>query len=137
VRYAGAAVVFALGLFAVVSFQSAALPMTGAVSLGQDAGAGGGGLASAEADRRTAAAAAALAGQTSRNAIDAKEKADAVFAEANAEAEKQQKLAVQARKDFEIAKGDNAVDGTTATSGIQALEDDALAQVGPCKVAFS
>ena len=126
VRYAGAAVVFALGLFAVVSFQSTALPMN-AVTLGQDA-APGGGLAAAEADRRTAAAAAALASQTAKNAKDAKEKADRVFAEANAEAEKLQKLAVQARKDYEIAKGDNAADGALATSGIQALEDDALAQ---------
>jgi len=128
VRYAAGAVVFALGLFAVVSFQSTALPMT-TVSLGQDAAGGGGaggGLASAEADRRTAAAQAALAAQTARNAEEAKEKADAIYAEANAEAEKLQKLAVQARKDYEIAKGDNAVDGDTATSGIQQLEDEAL-----------
>ena len=127
VRYAAGAVVFALGLFAVVSFQSTALPMT-TVSLGQNAGGGGGGgLAAAEADRRNAAAEAALAAQTARNAQDAKEKADAVYAEANAEAEKLQKLAVQARKDYEIAKGDNAADGETATSGIQQLEDEALA----------
>jgi hypothetical protein len=124
-------VVCALGLLAVVSFQGSALPM-GSISLGQDAAPAavpaGGGLASAEADRRTASAASALASQTSKNAKDAKEMADAVYTEANAEAEKLQKLAVQARKDYEIARSDNSVDGELATSGIQALEDDALAQ---------
>ena len=63
-----------------------------------DASAASGSLSSAEAARRTAAAASALAKQTMINAKDSKELADAVYAEAQAEAEKLEKLAIQARK---------------------------------------
>lgn len=123
IRWASAALVGCLGVLAVVS---AGAPAVLGAPLGQSSLSAG--LAKAEADRRTAAATAAESAQSWRNARAALETADAVFAEANAEAERLQKLAVQARKDYELAAEANEDDGEFATTGIQALEDDALDQ---------
>jgi len=123
VKIAGGVAVMALAMFAIVSVQSVA--PSNAV-LGQESGLGG--LAAAEAARRTAAAAAALSAQTGKNAKDAKELAATVYSEAQAEAEKLEKLAIQARKDFELAVGDETDSNDAATAGIQALMDTALAE---------
>ena len=80
------------------------------------------------ADRRSASAAAAEAAQTLRNSRAALETAEAVSNEANAEAERLQKLAVQARADFELAKAERKEVGETATTGVQDILDDALDQ---------
>ena len=124
VRWAAAAAIGSLALFAAVSVGQVA-PMSLAAfnpsRLGQEDT-----LANAEAQRRTAAANEAEATQTARNARDAQEMADAVQAEAEAEAERLTKYAAQKRKDFELAKADTADDGMEATSGIQLLEDEAM-----------
>ena len=68
-------------------------------SLGDSSG--GGSLAAAPAARRSASAAAALTKQTYINAKTAKEQSDAVYAAAQAEAEKAERLAIQAAREFE------------------------------------
>ena len=83
-------------------------------------------MADATAARRTAAAAAALTKQTAANAKAAKETADAVYASAEADAEKLDKLAAQARRDYELSVGYNEDAGEEATDGVQEILDDAL-----------
>ena len=85
-------------------------------------------MALATAARRTAGAAAALSSQTSRNAKTAKETADAVYSAAQAEAEKLERLAVQAQKDYDLSVGDDTDANAAATVGIQTLEDEALGE---------
>ena len=128
-RWAAAAAVGSLALFAAVSVgqmapAGAALWARPGAALGiaEDS------LATAESHRRNAAANEAESTQTARNMRDAKEMADAVLAEAEAEAERLTKLAAQKRKDFEVAKAETVEDGEEATSGIQELEDDATAK---------
>ena len=93
IRWASAALVGCLGVLAVVS---AGAPAVLGAPLGQSSLSAG--LAKAEADRRTAAATAAERAVLAQRPRCPRA-ADAVFAEANAEAERLQKLAVQARKD--------------------------------------
>ena len=128
-RWAAAAAVGSLALFAAVSVgqmapAGAALWARPGAALGVSEDS----LAIAESHRRTTAANEAESVQTARNMRDAKEMADAVLAEAEAEAERLAKLAAQKRKDFEVAKADTVEEGEEATSGIQALEDDATAK---------
>ena len=97
IRWASAALVGCLGVLAVVSAGAPAV--LGAPSANPAS-------ARASPRRRLTAARpprAAESAQSWRNARAALETADAVFAEANAEAERLQKLAVQARKDYELA----------------------------------
>lgn len=125
--------ILSLGVFALASFAtpgSSSAPVY-SFSLGasaSDASASSGGMAKAMADRRSASAAAAEAAQTLRNSRAALETAEAVSNEANAEAERLQKLAVQARADFELAKAERKEVGETATTGVQDILDDALDQ---------
>jgi ribosomal protein L16 Arg81 hydroxylase len=128
VRWAAAAAVGSLALFAAVSVGQMAPGAALWAHPGAALGASEDSLAAAESHRRTAAANEAESTQTARNMRDAKEMADAVLAEAEAEAERLAKLAAQKRKDFEIAKAETVEDSEEATSGIQALEDDAMAK---------
>ena len=83
-------------------------------------------MADATAARRTAAAAAALTKETALNAKAAKEAADAAYASAEADAEKLDKLAAQARRDYDFAVATNVDAGDGATVGVQEILDDAL-----------
>lgn len=132
-KYVAAACFVVVGVIAVTSQTGIPMPMLGEELADSptpvaDASAASGSLSSAEAARRTAAAASALAKQTMINAKDSKELADAVYAEAQAEAEKLEKLAIQARKDATLASGDNTDANAAATSGIEELENQALAE---------
>ena len=106
VRWAAAAAVGSLALFAAVSVGQMAPGAALWAHPGAALGASEDSLAAAESHRRTAAANEAESTQTARNMRDAKEMADAVLAEAEAEAERLAKLAAQKRKDFEIAKAE-------------------------------
>lgn len=114
-RWAAACAIGSLALFAVVSVgqmtPAGGLGVWHPTKLGAEDG-----LASAEAQRRNAAAIEAESTQTSRNARDALETADATLAEAEAEAERLTKTASQKRKDFEIAKADTDYDAEEGTS---------------------
>lgn len=132
-KYVAAACFVVVGVIAVTSQTGIPMPMLGEESVVEVAeqvadSSASGSLSSAEAARRTAAAASALAKQTMINAKDSKELADAVYAEAQAEAEKLEKLAIQARKDATLASDDNTDANAAATSGIEELENQALAE---------
>jgi hypothetical protein len=125
----GVAVV-ALGLVAVVVSGNLGAISGSLATLGQGQAAEGteGAYESAEAVRRNAAAEAAFAKQISVNAKTAAETADSVYAAAQAEAEKLNRLASQATRSYELASVEDRDAGDAATMGTQETEDDALGE---------